>query len=684
MPKVNVSKLRDSFFFRRILRLLGIAILVWAILTYMIYGSLIRPRLVEKKTRELEQTLMAVGKYSSFNNSDLFYLLYILKHSRELFSSYSFFFPFDRKDPPVETLDGCAKDLPPGVAEFIRDEAQKVHLECLKNKGYAKAVVKQPGGGEYLIMAVPINNFTFGAGSLIMVQPLDELYLSFSSLNDSLIMAAIISLLLLIFPLALAAKRMMQPLIRIRNVAIAMTKGDFSMRANEEGENEISDLARAMNHMVSRIAFTLNQLTLERNQLQQIVNGISEGIIAVDKEGEITQINAMVWRMFGRDPKHYTPENLLKLHNLNALFMECLKDDQELEHTLFLEKEKKKIFCQITPLYDAEGKISAAVGLFRDITESDRLEQTRRDYIANVSHELRTPITAMRALLEPLHDGMVQKKEDRIRYYGILLRETMRLSRLIDDMLELSRLQSGKSSIRQGPLDTDLLFEELKQKFILMADDHGINFTAEKSAPEMPFIWGNRDRIEQILIIYFDNALKFTPEEGSIDFRLSAEEKQVVFRVTDTGPGISAEDMPFVFERFYKADKAHNETGTGLGLSIAKTLANQLGMNVSVSSTEGQGASFALGIHYAEDVMRADHLMKDVFDTEEEAGISEKAAEVISDLPELQADPSSQPESEIKKDSKKAKDSKANGFLSRLGKSNDNSRKKKESQKNGR
>ena len=232
------------------------------------------------------------------------------------------------------------------------------------------------------------------------------------------------------------------------------------------------------------------------------------------------------------------------------------------------------------------------------MTSAERLEQTRRDYVANVSHELRTPLTAMRALIEPLRDGLIRTEEQRQQTYDVVLRETMRLTRLVSDMLELSRLQSGKASLTKSVFSPGPVLGLIRETYSAYAEDYQQTFVYD--VPDtLPDVLGNPDRTQQVLIALLDNAFKYSAEGGTVT--LSAVVDGGVIRVTvrDTGIGISPEDLPHVFDRFYKADKSHGGKGTGLGLAIAYEIMKQLGEEMKVDSVLGEGSAFMFTLHTA-------------------------------------------------------------------------------------
>ncbi len=616
-------RLRDSFFFKRIMAIFLIALFVWAISTNLLYTFISRPLLVERRSKDLlpQANWIAERSGNYFLDQDEV-VENLVSVSYNFFSVWTMIFFSDNRSLETALPDSLGE----AAKQEIRDKVYAIHINQmngLQETNYGTIDISGQDA-DFLYVLAPIHSYFFSQlsnqplGTVIMVQPLAEFDLSIRSLNLALLIASLISGILLLIPAFFVTRKLIRPINRIREVALSITDGDFSqeIEVSPYRKDEISDLATAIGEMSQTIYRSMQELSLERNQLQEIIDGISDGIIAVDEAASITQINDVFWSLFQLNKEYFKPDNLLRRLHLDHFFTLCLDEGEIIHEQITLEDSRRIIQCTINPIFDHEGNISAAVGLFRDITKSEHLEQTRRDYIANISHELRSPITAMRALIEPLRDGMVKTEEDRKRYYDIILNETMRLSRLINDMLELSRLQSGTTFVEQGPIDMEVFFSNLAEHISFMSFDKELDFEIDRPQEALPIVWGNEDRIEQIIFTYIDNAAKFTPERNAlITLRARLKPKQLILEVEDNGVGIQAEDLPFVFERFYKADKSHNEEGTGLGLSIAKTLADQLNMSVSVRSIPGKGSVFALGIRYAQDVMKKDSHMKEVFDS---------------------------------------------------------------------
>lgn len=231
-------------------------------------------------------------------------------------------------------------------------------------------------------------------------------------------------------------------------------------------------------------------------------------------------------------------------------------------------------------------------------SESERLEKMRRDFVANVSHELRTPLTAIRGFMEPLIDGTVTDKADIERYHKIIYDETLRMQRLINDLLDLSRLQSGKMAINMHPVILSELIKNVIAKMKPQADNKGIQLIYNCPS-NMPPVMADEDRIQQVLMILIDNGIKYTGTGGSVVVTAEEGRDFVTVKVSDTGVGIPAEDLEYIWDRFYKADKARGKDGAGLGLAIAKEIIQLHGGSVGVKSQIGQGSVFQFTIKKA-------------------------------------------------------------------------------------
>lgn len=442
--------------------------------------------------------------------------------------------------------------------------------------------------GPFLIVGQPITYNNSVTGMVFLGKPQIEIFAALSGLNRSIWISALGVLLLLSFPLYRAARYIANPLKQMRDVAISMANGNLKEQANEKYGGEIGELAHSLNYLSSRLSETISALELERNRLKQTIDGLAEGIVAIDNEGNFTHINPSIHRMFGENEGEGRL-SLIPSRELWEDFDAVLAEG----YTIVRSLQWKQMLLRVTicPLEDETHHIAGVVGLFRDITESERLEQTRREYVANVSHELRTPVSALRALSETLADGMVSDEDTKKRYYQHMLHETMRLTRLINDLLTLSRLQSYTEPVHSEAFLINEVTGSVAERYKPLARKKGLRFDYAPLVHDLKVI-SNIDLVEQVLIILLDNAIKYTQSGGRISLGTDLDGDTVKISVADTGIGISPEDLPHIFERFYKADKAHSTQGTGLGLAIAFEIIQRLGEDIHVESHLDEGSIF--------------------------------------------------------------------------------------------
>ena len=498
----------------------------------------------------------------------------------------------------VATHVGSMEDLTVSDGASQRKSAWSSSVMNGLSEGSAKTPetdsTEEVMNGNLVVVAVPITFMDEVIGAVFMAQSMTEIMGGMQALTNTLALSLLLVGLLMLPVVLFFASRMVRPITRMRTVALTMAGGDLTARAEDGSNDEYGELGRALNYLSSELGSTISSLQMERNRLQSLINGLSEGIIAVDAKGATTLINPAVYGLLNLQS---TDDNVrAAAPDVFAMFDQALSSAQAVKKTVW--QGDVALHISVSPLLLQSGEVTGCVGIVSDVTSAERLEQTRRDYVANVSHELRTPLTAMRALIEPLRDGLVKTEEQRQQIYDVVLRETMRLSRLVNDMLELSRLQSGTASLSRSVFAPLPLFNLIHETYSAYAEDYQQTFVYD--VPEdLPSVWGNPDRTQQVLIVLLDNAFKYTPEGGVVTLSACAEGDVVRVRVRDTGVGIPAADLPHVFDRFYKVDKSHHSKGTGLGLAIAYEIMKHLGEEMSVTSEPGQGRCFTFTLHIA-------------------------------------------------------------------------------------
>lgn len=594
-----------SVFLRRILLMIFISLVMSALISSGLF------MIASVMTVRGLATTEAINRVSSFSS-------YYSLHSEEIGSGFSgstlvkdksivdsYVLIYDKDGNLLQQTSELTKEDTQILIPLKNYAASKM----LQNSSDLNLQVVLPHNGlfdQIIIVQAPIyvNGQVFGY--VVLGSPTRESTTMLLDFMDILLLSTFVVSLAMLMPVYFATMRLVSPLRKVNEVARSMGQGDFSVRADPTVKGETGELAKSFNDLAERLSRSITELTIERNRLKEIFDVISEGIVSVDSDLRPVYSNPAIETLFENAKRKNLFTERLQILPYDEIwddFKACIAEGETIERTI--DDKENAYLSTIVPTFDNEGRIIGATGFFRDITETERLEQTRRDYVANVSHELRTPLTALRGLVEPLADGMVKNETDRKRYYGIILHETMRLSRLIDDMLELSRLQARTLAFKTFPFDLNTLLAELEAKFEPVMSDSSLSFKVEYKTGPLPTVMGNPDRVEQILVILMDNAKKYTPPGGSITISTEYSDKtnQVLVSVIDTGQGIHEYDIDHIFDRFYKADRARGKKGTGLGLSIAKELLSYMGETISVSSDYGEGTTFTFTLKRVQGTM---------------------------------------------------------------------------------
>lgn len=446
---------------------------------------------------------------------------------------------------------------------------------------------------EMIILMRPILSDTGSVEAVLTVCKFVEDYsIQLEKINKTLIIAMLAVFLLMLYPVYLLSKSITKPLFEVKDVAIAMGKGDFSVRANENYPAEIGQLSTTMNLLSSELDSTINHLKRETNVLQGVLNSMNEGILVIDKYFNPIIINPATGKLFNTDIKSIDKLSIIPKDEIWKDFEKCIETNMSVDNTYNFNEIM--IQCIINPVI-VNNEIVGAMGIFSDITKEVRLEQTRREYVANVSHELKTPLTGVMGLIEPLKDGLVTDKDKINRYYELISNEVLRLNRLINDLLVLSRLQSSNEAFSMEKVNLTEIINDIVERYLYYNKDQIFNIKC--NIPKEPvFILGNGDRIDQILTILVDNALKFGKDDVDvtlcIEISLTKENNKYIVSVADNGKGISKDDLPYIFERFFKTDKSRSKSGSGLGLSIAKETLLRMNEKIWVESDESVGSVF--------------------------------------------------------------------------------------------
>lgn len=457
----------------------------------------------------------------------------------------------------------------------------------------------QPGvNATVLTVAVPIKVGDEVVGAVYLYAPLAPITRTIADVRRLILYGILVTLVVATVLAFFLSRRISRPLIHMERAAQAMAAGDFSPRVNVGTDDEVGRLGQALNHLAEELARTLDALGAERDQLANILGSMTDGVITFDAGGAVLLFNPPAASYLAPLTELAVGQRL----GLDIILPELEEAFRQVVQTGTVQGAEitagaKVLACRLAPLRDARGAVRGVVSVLLDMTRERRLEEMRREFVANVSHELRTPLTYLQGYTEAILDGLAADPAEEKKYLKIILDETLRLRRLVSDLLDLSRIEAGQLALEKGEVNLAELCSEVAEKVRPLAEEKGIRLELDIPAA-LPAAWGNADRLQQVLINLLDNALRHTGAGGKVAVTAKVQGEELVVSVHDTGPGIPPEDLPYIFERFYKVEKARTRTtaGTGIGLAIVKGLVEAHGGRVWVESTPGKGSVFTFTV----------------------------------------------------------------------------------------
>lgn len=389
----------------------------------------------------------------------------------------------------------------------------------------------------------------------------------------------------------LVARIATRPLREIRAVARAIAAGDLTQRAPLASPDEIGSVALAINRMAEELTARLNSLKAESSKLETLIASMQEGVIAVDGDGTVLHCNGAALELFGlvRDPVGLKVWEVVRIAEVEQAVRRVLAESVPVRVRCAVKG--RTIAVGIRPVRGRPGAVVVA----EDVTEQQRYDDLRREFVANVSHELRTPLTLIRGYVETLKTGGLEDRPHATEFLEIIDKNVRRLCAIVEDLLELSRLEAGVQILKARETRILPLLDKIREIYQPLADKKKQKLAVEGEDGRLV---ADPDLLERALSNLVDNAVKYTPEGGSIRIRVSQRPDQVEFSVQDTGIGIPDKDLPRIFERFYRVDKSRSRElgGTGLGLAIVKHIAQLHGGGVTAQSTPGCGSVFTLWV----------------------------------------------------------------------------------------
>lgn len=413
-------------------------------------------------------------------------------------------------------------------------------------------------------------------------------------LIEALLFSVLISILLGYF----FGRTITKPIRDLTKSTEHIAEGKFDVISSIKSNDEIGILSDAFNYMSSALQHTVNEVNSEKNKVETILQNMTDGILAFNLTGRLIHINPEAKRLIGR-----TFYDDLQFDT----FFKEIGADISMGNIIYMNDEKKtereasiggRVVRFTFAPFNLENRISGIIVVVHDITNQQKLENARREFVANVSHELRTPLTTIKSYAETLMDMDIDDKDTQNRFLGTIANEADRMTRIVKDLLTLSRLDEGQYQIKPFErVNLSGLVSEIVEKMFFAAKEKHQEITLRAKKTPI-YAMTDCDKLEQVIINIISNAVKYTPENGKIEVSCEKVYKDAYIKVRDNGIGIPAENLPRIFERFYRVDNARSRGtgGTGLGLAIAKQIMNQLGGNITINSTYGEGTEVIISV----------------------------------------------------------------------------------------
>ena len=424
-----------------------------------------------------------------------------------------------------------------------------------------------------------------------------------SIVTNFLILLSVLIIQFVIFTIYLFHfyEKYVKPIDKAIETLNKLLQGNYHARIHHPISGTIGELFTKINSLARSLSELSIQEQMQSEQLSTVVENSESGLVLIDEKGYIHIVNRKFIQMFGKKPSDYIGHlyyDVLENEQIHHTVQETFLYEKQVKHLFSVERKNETIYIQIVgaPIFNERNMLRGAVLVIYDITEFKKVETMRKDFVANVSHELKTPITSIKGFAETLLDGAAEEPEIRTQFLKIIYEESKRIEHLIEDLLVLSKLEKDESEINVEHIEVDYMLDDIlpvieqqaQKKSIKIDVDIEPNITLE----------ADEEKMKQILFNLLMNAISYTPEKGSVSVKINEEEDDVCFTVQDTGIGISEQDLPRIFERFYRVDKDRSrETGgTGLGLAIVKHIVEVHEGKIEVDSELGKGTTFKVYI----------------------------------------------------------------------------------------
>ena len=485
----------------------------------------------------------------------------------------------------MDTLD--AEAIMRTIVDKTAEKDEKNLVDGMNiSKIYARFVPNVSGGDRYIV---------YTSASLTPA------YQSLKATSQIIVNAGTLALMVTLITGYFISGSITNPINELNIKANLIARGDFSQRVETTSNDEIGTLGNTFNFLTERLSETLVEISSEKSKLDAIINNMADGLMAVDENGFVVMYNNSLLKTLQVKSMDLYGNNLTQLSREIGFSLNLSEIKKSLEEkqegTFIIDVPCRKILRVSTAYYNDEAKkLNGYVMLFHDITESQKLEDMRREFVANVSHELKTPITTIKAYTETLNSGMVDDADTVREFLNIIEKEADRMTALVSDLLELSHIDFKKAQITITEIETLPLIEECLEHLKMFYESKQQHVVWEEKTN--PIVLADKNKMSQVLVNVLSNASKYTPEHGTITIRIKSDFDHAYISIKDNGIGIPRDEVERVFERFYRVDKgrAREMGGTGLGLAIARDTMRAMGGDIFAESELEKGSEFTIKI----------------------------------------------------------------------------------------
>lgn len=488
---------------------------------------------------------------------------------------------------------------------------QMVKATLVNNRSHTENVYDNSNHTRYYVNIIPLvdNSNNNVVGVVYLRASLESVYSNINSITLIYLSAALITIVIGLLLAIIISQEITRPIEEMRKQTLRIARGDFSGQVRVMGNDELGQLAGAVNNLSVRVEEAQESSDSERRRLDSVLSHKSDGVLATDRRGNVTIVNNMALQLLGveHDDELIGKSIIDVLDIRHDYTVRQLVNSEQKEMILDMSNSGSNLILNayFSPIQRESGFVSGLVCVLHDVTSQQKEEQERKEFVSNVSHELRTPLTSVKSYVEALSDGAWQDKEIAPQFLKVVQDETERMIRMINDLLSLSRMDAGTTKLNLEYVNINELFNYILNRFDMIIkkeeDPKKKKYTIERFFTKKD-LWVeiDTDKFTQVIDNIMNNAIKYSPDGGVITARLLETHNHVIMSISDQGLGIPRKDLSHIFDRFFRVDKARSrkQGGTGLGLAISKEVVNMLGGQIWVDSVEGKGSTFYISLPY--------------------------------------------------------------------------------------